>query len=191
VEGTIPGWGLSGQIGIQVDSQGAEYYYGAGLAGGGGLSFGPQITTADLSHQYQISTEAFAQGGAGLSVQMAKGMTYYPYSKRKPESYVDGAVGFPAVELAGGVMSTVSGPIPFLTWSSQANINYSLPLPQMSSLSASYQALFFAGVTQKSQTSGTSKDNGSNSGGSYGSPGTIYSNYEPGNTHSACGTLCK
>jgi hypothetical protein len=118
-------------------------------------------------------------------------MTYYPYSKRKPNSYVDGRIGFPAVELAGGVMSTVSGPIPFLTWSSQSNINYSLPLPQMNGLSSSYQALFFAGVTQKSQASGTNKGGGSSSGGSYGSPGTTYTNFEPGNTHTVCGILCR
>jgi RHS repeat-associated protein len=111
IAGTIPGWGLSGQIGIQADLQGVEYYYGAGLAGGGGISFGPQITTADLSHQNSVSTGAFAQGGAVASVEISKGMTYYPYSNRKPDPYQDGSFGFPAVELAGGVMGTVSGPI--------------------------------------------------------------------------------
>jgi RHS repeat-associated protein len=127
--GTIPGWGLSGEIGIQADFRGVEYYYGAGLAGGGGLSFGPQITTADLSHQYSVSTGAFAQGGAGVSMEISKGMTYYPYSNRKPDPYQDAAIGFPAVELAGGVMGTVSGPI--ATWSTKPNINYLLAKPQM------------------------------------------------------------
>lgn len=127
--GTIPGWGLSGEVGIQLDLQGIEYYYGAGLAGGGGLSFGPQITTADLSHQYSVSTEAFAQGGAGVSIEMSKGMAYFPYSDRKAEPYQDATVGFPAVELAGGVMGTVSGPI--ITWSSRPSIKPSLPKPQM------------------------------------------------------------
>jgi RHS repeat-associated protein len=131
VAGTIPLWGLSGEMGVQADLRGVEYYYGAGLAGGGGFSFGPQITTADLSHQYSISTAAFAQGGAGASVEMSKGMTYYPYSDRKPESYQEGSLGFPAVELAGGVMSEVSGPIRFPTWSNQSSVNYSLPRPQM------------------------------------------------------------
>jgi hypothetical protein len=87
VAGTIPLWGLTGEIGVQADLQGVEYYYGAGMAGGGGFSVGPQLTTADLSHQYSISTAAFAQGGAGISVEMSKGMTYFPYSKRKPEPY--------------------------------------------------------------------------------------------------------
>jgi hypothetical protein len=122
-----------------------KYYYGTGLAGGGGINFGPQITTADLSHQYQISTEGFAQGGYIGSVEISKGMTYYPYSNRKPNSYQDATVGFPAVELAGGVMGIVSGPIPFLTWSSQQNISYSLPKPQMNGIGASYQSLFYAG----------------------------------------------
>src|SRR5262249_34212463 len=85
--GTIPGWGLSGQIGIQADFQSIEYYYGAGVAGGGGISFGPQITTADLSHQYSVSTGAFVQGGVVASMDISKGMTYYPYSNRKPDPY--------------------------------------------------------------------------------------------------------
>jgi RHS repeat-associated protein len=127
--GTIPGWGLSGQMGIQMDLQGVEYYYGAGLAGGGGISFGPQITTADLSHQYSISTGAFAQGGAIASAELSQGMTYYPYSTRKPTPYQDASLGFPAVELAGGVMGTVSGPI--YTWNKSGVVNYSLPKPQM------------------------------------------------------------
>jgi hypothetical protein len=131
MSGTIPGWGLSGEIGVQADLRGAEYYYGTGLAGGGGFSLGPQITTADLSHQYQISTAGFAQGGVFVSGEVSKGMTYYPYSNRKPEPYQESSVGFPAAELAAGGMAEVSGPIPFLTWSSQPNINYSLPRPQM------------------------------------------------------------
>ena len=193
IAGTIPGWGLGGQIGIQADFQGVEYYYGAGLAGGGGISFGPQITTADLSHQYQISTEGYAQGGVVIGGEVSKGMTYYPYSTRKPNSYQDATVGFPAAELAGGVRSIVSGPIPFLTWSSQSNINYSLPKPQMNNgIGASYQSLFYAGVVQKSsQTSVSGSSGGSSSGGSYGSSGTTYTSFEPGNTHSACGTLCR
>jgi RHS repeat-associated protein len=68
IAGTILVWGLTGEMGVQADLQGAEVYYGAGLAGGlGGISFGPQVTTADLSHQYSISTAAFAQGGAVAS----------------------------------------------------------------------------------------------------------------------------
>jgi RHS repeat-associated protein len=183
VEGTIPGWGLSGQIGIQADLQGVEYYYGTGIAGGGGISFGPQITTADLSHQYSVSSEAFAQGGYLLSGEVSEGMTYYPYSKRKPEAYQDGTVGFPAVELAGGVKGIVSGPIPFLTWSSQPPINYSLPLPQMGGIAASYQNLFYAGVTQKTSQTPSAGSGGSGSGASYGSQGTTYTNFEAGNTH--------
>jgi hypothetical protein len=62
-------------MGVQADLQGVEYYYGTGLAGGGGFSFGPQITTADLSHQYSIFTAGFAEGGAGVSVRVSKGMT--------------------------------------------------------------------------------------------------------------------
>jgi RHS repeat-associated protein len=190
IAGTIPGGGLSGQIGIQADLQGVEYYYGAGLAGGGGISFGPKITTADLSHQYQMSTEGFAQGGVLLSVEVAKGMTYYPYSNRKPNSYQDATIGFPAAELAGGVMSIVSGPIPFLTWSSPQNINYALPKPQMNGVGGADQSLFYAGVTQKSPQTSVS-GGGSSSGSSYGSPGTTYTSFEPGNTHSACGALCE
>jgi len=191
VEGTIPGWGLSGQIGIQADFQGVEYYYGAGLAGGGGISFGPQITTADLSHQYQVSTEGFAQGGVIASAEVAKGMTYYPYSNRKPQPYQDATIGFPAVELTGGVKGIVSGPIPFLTWTSQPNINYSLPRPQMNNgIGASYLGLFNAGVTQKPAQTST-PGSGSASGSTYGSPGTTYTSFEPANTHSACGTLCR
>jgi hypothetical protein len=101
------------------------------MAGGGGFSVGPQLTTADLSHQYSISTAAFAQGGAGISVEMSKGMTYFPYSKRKPEPYQEASLGFPAAELAGGGIAEVSGPIPALTWSARPSINYSLSSPQM------------------------------------------------------------
>src|SRR6516162_11356023 len=46
-------------------------------------------------HQYSISTAAYAQGGAGVSVEMSKGMTYYPHSDRKP--YQEGSLGYPAV----------------------------------------------------------------------------------------------
>jgi RHS repeat-associated protein len=127
--GTIPGWALSGEIGVQVDFQGIEYYYGAGLAGGGGLSFGPQITTADLSHQYSVSTAVFAQGGAGVSLEVSKGMTYYPYSTKKPTPYQEATVGFPAAGLTGGAMAEVSGPI--YTWNKSAAIDYSLPKPRM------------------------------------------------------------
>ena len=56
-------------------------------------------------------------------------MTYYPYSDRKPEPFQEAAVGFPAVQLAGGGMGTVSGPI--ITWSTKPSINYALPKPQM------------------------------------------------------------
>lgn len=142
-------------MGVQADLRGVEYYYGAGLAGGGGFSFGPQITTADLSHQYSISTAAFAQGGSGVSVEKSKGMTYYPSSDRKPESYQEGSVGFPALEPAGGVMSEVSGPIRVPIWSNQSSVNYSLPRPQMvNSLNTS--------STQwgTSQTSGSSSGSG-------------------------------
>jgi hypothetical protein len=123
---------------------------------------------------------------------MSKGMTYYPYSKRKPDPYLDASFGFSAVELAGGVKSIVSGPIPFLTWSSQQNINYSLPTPQMNGIGAYYQALFYAGVNQKTvQTSAPVSGGASSSGGSYGSAGTTYTSFEAGNTHSACGILCR
>jgi RHS repeat-associated protein len=131
VSGTIPLWGLTGEIGVQADLQGVEYYYGAGLAGGGGFSLGPQLTTADLSRQYSISTAAFAQGGAGASVEVSNGMTYFPYSNRKPEPYQEASIGFPAAELTGGGIAEVSGPIPYLTWSSRPPINYSLTRPQM------------------------------------------------------------
>jgi RHS repeat-associated protein len=98
VSGTIPGWGLTGEMGVQTDFRGVEYYYGAGLAGGGGISVGPQFTTADLSHQYSITTSGFAQGGAGASVEVSKGMTYFPYSTRNPEPSQEATVGFPAAE---------------------------------------------------------------------------------------------
>jgi RHS repeat-associated protein len=161
VSGTIPGWGLTGELGLQADLQGIDYYYGAGLAGGlGGISFGPQITTADLSHQYSISTAAFAQGGVIASVEMSKGMTYYPYSNRKPKPYQEASVGFPAVELSGGGMAEVSGPIRFPTWSSQSNINYSLPRQQMVS-NVGYQA--------NNQSSYNRNTNISSSGGGSGS----------------------
>jgi hypothetical protein len=104
---------------------------GAGLAGGlGGISFGPQVTTADLSHQYSISTAAFAQGGAVASYEVSKGMTYYPYSTRKPEPIQEASVGFPAVELAGGAMAEVSRPIGTWFWA-RPSVTYSLPRPQM------------------------------------------------------------
>jgi hypothetical protein len=32
---------------------------------------------------------------------------------------------------------------------------------------------------------------GSSSGGGYGTPGSVYTNFVPANTHSACGTLCQ
>src|SRR5262249_43683515 len=96
VSGTIPGWGLTGEMGVQADLHGVDYYYGSGLAAGGGFSVGPQLTTADLSHQYSVSTAGFVQGGAGVSVEISKGMTYYPYSNRKPESYQEASYGFPA-----------------------------------------------------------------------------------------------
>src|SRR5262249_22625034 len=91
----------------------------------------PQVTTADLSHQYSITTLAFAQGAIGVSAEASKGMTYYPYSNRKPEVEQEATVGFPAAGLTGGGMAEVSGPIPLLTWGSQTNVNYSLPRPQM------------------------------------------------------------
>jgi RHS repeat-associated protein len=58
VSGTIPGWGLTGEMGIQTDFRGLEFYYGAGLAGGGGVTIGPAFTTAELWHQYSITTSA-------------------------------------------------------------------------------------------------------------------------------------
>jgi hypothetical protein len=162
VAGTIPGWGLTGEIGVQADLQGAEFYYGAGLAGGGGISFGPQITTGDLSHQYSVSTGAFAQGGAGVSVEISKGTTYYPYSNRKPDSYQEASFGFPAAELAGGGIAEVSGPIPFLTWSKQSNINYALPRPQMVS-NINVQATSHVNYNQGSGSSRSSSSGGGNS----------------------------
>jgi RHS repeat-associated protein len=161
---TIPGWGLTGEMGVQADLQGAEVYYGAGLAGGvGGISFGPPVTTADLSHQYSISTAAFAQGGAVASYEESTGMTYYPYSTRKPEPYQEASVGFPALELAGGAMAEVSAPIGTWFWAKPSvSYSYSLPRPQMVSsinnptngLTSSSQNFSISGGSSSSGASG-------------------------------------
>ena len=131
VSGTIPGWGLTGEIGIQMDFKGVEYYYGGGLATGGGISFGPQVTTADLSHQYSISTAAFVQVAPGVSIERSKGMTSYPYSKRKAETYDEASFGIPAAGASAGGIAEVSGPIPFLTRSGNPTTDDKLQKPNM------------------------------------------------------------
>jgi hypothetical protein len=70
---------------------------------------------------------------ASESESVAEAKDFYPYSDRKPDSYVEATYGFRAAELTGGVMSTVSGPM--FSWptksANQRNTNYSIPAPQM------------------------------------------------------------
>src|SRR5450755_1676844 len=109
---TMPGWGLTGGAGIAIDLHGIDYYYSVGLAGGVQASV-LQITTADLDHQYSITNSAFVTGGALVGVELSKGMTYYPFSDRKPSPFQEGSFGIRG-GLGGGVMSQVSGPL--VTW---------------------------------------------------------------------------
>jgi RHS repeat-associated protein len=129
-EYTVPLWGLSGEAGVYIDQKGIDYYYGTGLAawspGGGHASVG--ITSADLSHTYSISTGLFATGGDVVGGTVQEGMTYYPYSLRRPQPYAEAGLGL-AAELAAGGMADVSGPL--LVWSRSQSINYSLPKPQI------------------------------------------------------------
>ena len=115
--GTIPGWGLTGEGGIAIDQNGIDYYYGAGLAAGGGAEATAQISTEDLTHQYSISTSLFAAGGDTVGAQVSKEVTYYPYSAKKPESYQSAGFGV-AVGLSAGGMAEVSGPL--VVWGSSA-----------------------------------------------------------------------
>jgi RHS repeat-associated protein len=62
------------------------------------------------------------------------------------------------------------------------------------SMDLAMQKAFYAGVTNpsgKSSSSGQSGGGSSSSSGVYGSSGTVYTQFMPANTHSACGTLCK
>jgi RHS repeat-associated protein len=129
-EYTVPLWGLSGEAGVYIDQNGIDYYYGTGLAAGqpGGAHASVGVTSADLSHTYSISTGLFATGGDVLGGAVEEGMTYYPYSLRRPQPYAEAGLGL-AAELAAGGMAHVSGPL--LVWSQPQSINYSLPRPQM------------------------------------------------------------
>jgi RHS repeat-associated protein len=127
-EYTIPGWGLTGGGGVYIDQNGIDYYVGTGLAAGGGGSATIQVTTADLPHMYWISTSVYMTGGYPVGGEVAKGITYYPYSLRKPEPYSEGGIGI-AAELAAGGTSEISGPL--WVWNQTKTVNYSLPKPQM------------------------------------------------------------
>jgi RHS repeat-associated protein len=110
---TIPGWGLTGSAGVSFDQYGVDYYYGAGLALGGGGSGSVQLTTANLAHTYSISASVFGGAGALLGAEFSKGTTYYPYSLREPTPFNEIGVGIGA-QLSLGGMSEVSGPL--LVW---------------------------------------------------------------------------
>jgi RHS repeat-associated protein len=130
-EYVIPGWGLGANGGVYIDLHGIDYYYSPILATGGGGSVTAAISTTDLQHVYSISTGASVTVGAGPAGELAGGMTYYPYSLRKPQSYKEAAVGF-GEELSAGASAEVSGPI--WVWSQPTErIDYSLPSPKMNS----------------------------------------------------------
>jgi hypothetical protein len=112
VGATLPGWGLTGGAGIAFDLHGIDYYYSTGLAVGGQASF-IQISTGDLDHQYSINDSAFVTGGGSVGVELSKGMTYYPYSDRKPRVTQEASIGIRG-GLGAGVTSQVSGPL--ITW---------------------------------------------------------------------------
>jgi hypothetical protein len=127
---TIPGWFVSGTAGISIDQNGIDYYYGGGLAGGGGGQVTAQISTANLDHQYSVSTGAFMAGGFPVGAEVSGGMTYYPYSLRKPEPFVEAGGGL-AAEASAGVMNQVSGPL--FVWNRQQNksVDFGLATPKM------------------------------------------------------------
>jgi RHS repeat-associated protein len=128
-EYVIPGWGLGANGGVYIDQHGIDYYYAPILATGGGGSVTGAITTADLQHVYSISTGAGVTVGAGPAGELARGMTYYPYTLRKPQPYTEAAVGL-GEELSAGVSAEVSGPI--WVWSQpKESVNYALPLPKI------------------------------------------------------------
>lgn len=130
VGGTIPGWGLTGGVGLAIDSRGIDYYANTGLAVGGQVS-SLQITTADLQHQYSVTNSVFATGGGGVGVEVSKGMTYFPYSERESESTQQASFGLRG-GLGGGAVSEVSGPV--WVWGRQPRSTSSaLPQSQMQS----------------------------------------------------------
>ena len=124
---TIPGWGLTGSAGISFDQYGVDYYYGAGLALGGGGSATAQVSTETLSHTYSVSTSVFGGIGTFLNAEVSRGMTYYPYSLRKPEQFDEMAVGVGAQLSVGGI-AEVSGPL--LKWGQRKNVPMQSPLAQ-------------------------------------------------------------
>jgi hypothetical protein len=128
-EYVIPGWGLGANGGVYIDQHGIDYYYAPILATGGGGSVTGAISTADLQHVYSISTGAGVTVGAGPAGELTRGMTYYPYTLRKPQPYTEAAVGL-GEELSAGVSAEVSGPI--WVWSQpKESVNYALPLPKI------------------------------------------------------------
>jgi RHS repeat-associated protein len=128
VEGVVPLWGLSGSAGIYADQRGIDYYYSAGLAMGGGVNATAQISTTDLGHTYGISTGVFAAGGVPVGAEASGGMTYYPYSLRKPQPYIEGGLGLSA-EVAVGGTAEVSGPL--WVWNANTSVNMNLAKPQI------------------------------------------------------------
>jgi hypothetical protein len=90
----------------------------------------------------------------------------------------------------GGPLQNVTTP---MTYYSVGTLSSSLPSYVVQGGTTYYRnsSGLLSGTPQSAppQQGGT---NGSSSGGAgYGSPNTAYTNFVPGNTHSACGTLCK
>jgi RHS repeat-associated protein len=87
---------LGGGIAVGTTDDGG-YSFGPYLVTGlkmGAEVSGPQITTANLSSQYSVTTGLSASGGDGYyGVEISKGETYYPYSKKPPQSSQEATVG--------------------------------------------------------------------------------------------------
>jgi RHS repeat-associated protein len=97
-------------------------YFDAGPVVGGEVS-GPEITTANLPEQYAITTGASASGGAGdYGVEMSKDETYYPYSKKAPQSSQEGTAGLIGGLGAGYVTEFY---LPIVTWGNRPQVSTS------------------------------------------------------------------
>jgi hypothetical protein len=111
-------WNLSVGGGITVgttDDDGYSFgpYLDLGPEAGVQVS-GPQVTAANLPEQYAITTGLSASGGSGLyGVEVSKNETYYPYSKKRPETSQEASVGSRGGLSAGNITEFY---LPVLTW---------------------------------------------------------------------------
>jgi RHS repeat-associated protein len=81
-------------------------YFDFGPAVGAELS-GPEITTANVPEQYLITVGGSASGGTGdYGVEISKDETYYPYSKKGPQTSQEATVGLIGGLGAAGVSET-------------------------------------------------------------------------------------